>query len=220
MEARYRRKKKKICCICRCRRLTSLVLLRWLYWYCGQPAHHLHCLSALEPYPCSLTACHCMPDLCKGKRFWCTVKDIQISLDFWERFAELAVVPYYKRIITPHPWSSSSIIFSCRMSISFPFYERTISHVLLSHLPVTSSLQEVEFTDKLSCHILFCPFSLVVCSVCSFDELTMNQHWYKMYQYKQHQGFCHFLLLFCLVSYFIMIFRDNSVIVIYGGREI
>lgn len=46
--------------------------------------------------------------------------------------------------------------------------------MLLSHLPVTSFMKESKFTDKLSCHIPVCPFSLIICSFCSFDEHVTN----------------------------------------------
>lgn len=79
--------------------------------------------------------------------------------------------------------------------------------MVLSHLPVTSFLQELEFTDKLNCHIPVCPFTLIICGFCSFDEHVTNTDIEK-YQYKQHEGsFVDFGGWFvCLVDAFLLLF--------------
>lgn len=78
--------------------------------------------------------------------------------------------------------------------------------MLLSHLPVTSSLQELEFTDKLSCHIPVCPFSLIICSFGSFDEHIINTDM-SINQYKHHEGgFVDFGgLFFCLMGVLLLL---------------
>lgn len=100
--------------------------------------------------------------------------------------------------------------------------------MLLSHLPVTSSLQELEFTGKLSCHIPVCPFSLIICSFGSFDEHVTNTDMSSINTSSMKVvlwilggclfGGC-FVVVACFVlSYFITIFWVISVI-IFWGRE-
>lgn len=101
--------------------------------------------------------------------------------------------------------------------------------MLLCHLPVTSSLQELEFTDKLSCHIPVCPFSLIIYSFCSFDEhvtntdmRSINTSSMKMVLWILEAclfGGCFVVVVWFVLSYFIIIFSVNSVIVIFWGRE-